>query len=814
MSSRTINLLCITPCSEKQYINIIITFVNHVVNSGELFFVDSGDIDRKKIFANLRINKEIMLKIHYFYAPECSTPEEKVALLNRHARGDIWHFITPDVLYPENHFNNLLIQSSDKIQGSTLKPVYVPAIDYLCCVDSRADHFSHLASLCFHRHHYETLGIWFNTQGDEASLGKPFIQLNKNKCPVTVIDDLEYVTNTGLFYRSTELARNDISVQLPSLNFQHKIDWSIFEKIVYIKAPGTPSEEELFSFNINRLKIPEDKTINFNAIQTDIIGADHMLSHIAVLQMAREKKWKNVLIIEDDVSFVQSIENDKQCNDFLLLLKNVKWDVAILSANYQKTSSLIKNSCYLKIYAAQMMGAYAVNENYYDTLIANYAPAFDNQTKNIIQDEYSIDVYWNKLMPQHRWIGIWPCAAFKKNDSNKSNQKSGNKIYSFFHPLLSLLPEDRNKLEKRLIAKFNDGTAIAEDYHELSQLYRSHGMYEIADYFDYLYTGENKKFQQDINWPLLSVIITTYNQVDVLMKTLNSVLRQRYPNMEVVVIDDASTDHTAARLAEIDDPRLTIIRNKINQKGAGNLRSGLNLYTKGEYIFIIDHDDLLLDRDYLMDAVLLMEKDKSLAFVFARYLELHEAKNMISNANYYTTKNNITNGKKYFLDIQKSGYPGIMFLTTVFRRSAAIKTKAIVHEGVSDFHLFSRLMLAGNVGFINRTSSVYRIHQRSITFNMNAPTDIYIDELFICHLEETIELAHKNGLTRHQLDEWFIRVSSTFFCSWRLPNIIQSNSYGLALAILAMLHKKHPKIGIKVLSTLFKNKNKISTTIY
>lgn len=66
---------------------------------------------------------------------------------------------------------------------------------------------------------------------------------------------------------------------------------------------------------------------------------------------------------------------------------------------------------------------------------------------------------------------------------------------------------------------------------------------------------------------------------------------------------------------------------------------------------------------------------------------------------------------------------------------------------------------------------------------MNAPTDIYIDELFICHLEETIELAHKNGLTRHQLDEWFIRVSSTYFCWWRLPNIIKSNSYELALAI-------------------------------
>lgn len=801
MSSSTINLLCITPCSEKQYINIIMTFVKNVVNSGELFFVDSGNIDRKNFFANLKINKEIMLKIHYFYAPECSTPEEKVALLNRHARGDIWHFVMPDVLYPEKYFNNLSTQSSDKILGSTLKPVYIPTIDYLCCINSRADHFSHLASLCFHRRHYERLGIWFNTQGDEASLGKPFIQLNKNKCPVTVIDNLEYATNTGLFYRSTELARNDISVQIPSLNFQHKIDLSIFEKIVYIKTPGTSSEEELFSFNINRLKIPEDQIINFNANQTDIIGADHMQSHIAVLQMAREKKWKNVLIIEDDVSFVQCIETDKQCNHFLLLLKNVKWDVAILSANYQKTSSLIENSCCLKIDAAQMMGAYAVNENYYDTLIANYAEVFDNQTKNIIQNEYPIDIYWNKLMPQHRWLGIWPCAAFKRNDIGHINK---NRIHYFFKPLMSISPEKHIALEEKHLARFNNGIAVTADYKVLEKIYRDYGMFEVANFFHYHNIEEKVKYKQNSNWPLLSVLITTYNQGDILMKTLNSILHQRYPNMEIIVIDDASTDNTPALLAEINDARLTIVRNKVNQKG-NNHRQGLEKHTNGEYLFIIDHDDLLLDRDYLMDAVIAMEQDKSLAFVFARYSEWHEHRNRIINTNYFPKASTKISGRDYFLNLMTPGYPNIMYLTSVIRRSVAIKMGAIVREGIVDYHLYPRLMLDGNVGFIDQVSSLYRIHQKSISFNSNRPTDIYIDELFMQHLTETVSLAIKNGFTRAQLEEWFIRVATSSFANWRLPNIIRGKGFELAMAILSMLHRKYPQVGIRILTILFRN---------
>ena len=91
--------------------------------------------------------------------------------------------------------------------------------------------------------------------------------------------------------------------------------------------------------------------------------------------------------------------------------------------------------------------------------------------------------------------------------------------------------------------------------------------------------------------PLVSVIIPAYNAERFIETTLNSVFTQTYENLQVIVVNDASTDATASILSEIVDPRLEIVNVPVN----GHASAARNLAltrAKGEYIAFLDSDDI------------------------------------------------------------------------------------------------------------------------------------------------------------------------------------------------------------------------------
>ena len=88
---------------------------------------------------------------------------------------------------------------------------------------------------------------------------------------------------------------------------------------------------------------------------------------------------------------------------------------------------------------------------------------------------------------------------------------------------------------------------------------------------------------------LVSVIIPTYNRTHFLMRAVSSVLNQTYSNIELIVVDDGSTDDTIEVLQRIQDPRLTYYR--INNSGAPVARNYGMERSKGEFVTFLDSDD-------------------------------------------------------------------------------------------------------------------------------------------------------------------------------------------------------------------------------
>lgn len=92
--------------------------------------------------------------------------------------------------------------------------------------------------------------------------------------------------------------------------------------------------------------------------------------------------------------------------------------------------------------------------------------------------------------------------------------------------------------------------------------------------------------------PFVSIVIPTYNRAYCLGESIDSVLRQTYQNMEVIVVDDGSTDETQELVTSIDDSRVRYVWQK--NAGACTARNhGISL-AKGPIVALHDSDDLWL----------------------------------------------------------------------------------------------------------------------------------------------------------------------------------------------------------------------------
>ncbi|MDX1931944.1 MAG: glycosyltransferase family 2 protein [Capsulimonadales bacterium] len=113
---------------------------------------------------------------------------------------------------------------------------------------------------------------------------------------------------------------------------------------------------------------------------------------------------------------------------------------------------------------------------------------------------------------------------------------------------------------------------------------------------------------------LVSVIIPTYNRRDLVQQAIESVRRQTYPHVEIIVVDDGSVDGTADILRNIPD--IHFIRQK-NQGQAGARNTGLAV-ARGQYISTLDSDDLW-HSDFLEKCVGALET-LDVDFVFANWI--------------------------------------------------------------------------------------------------------------------------------------------------------------------------------------------------
>jgi glycosyltransferase involved in cell wall biosynthesis len=122
---------------------------------------------------------------------------------------------------------------------------------------------------------------------------------------------------------------------------------------------------------------------------------------------------------------------------------------------------------------------------------------------------------------------------------------------------------------------------------------------------------------------LVSVVIPSYNRARLLQRALDSVTVQTYGALEILVVDDGSTDDTQALLSRVTDPRLRVLRHPTNRGGAVARNTGITA-SAGEFVAFLDSDDEWLPEKIERQVRRFREVDPAVGLVYTGGVRVYD----------------------------------------------------------------------------------------------------------------------------------------------------------------------------------------------
>ncbi len=144
--------------------------------------------------------------------------------------------------------------------------------------------------------------------------------------------------------------------------------------------------------------------------------------------------------------------------------------------------------------------------------------------------------------------------------------------------------------------------------------------------------------------PVISVIIPAYNHERFVGAAVDSVLTQTFRNLELIVIDDGSTDGTAAAVQRFKDPRLTY-HHQSNQDAYNALNNGIDL-ARGQFIAILNSDDIYAPNR--LEVLLAHQQQTKAACLFTDVTPIDAAGQGITDSSHYWLRWHLKNRQFYF----------------------------------------------------------------------------------------------------------------------------------------------------------------------
>lgn len=290
-------------------------------------------------------------------------------------------------------------------------------------------------------------------------------------------------------------------------------------------------------------------------------------------------------------------------------------------------------------------------------------------------------------------------------------------------------------------------------------------------------------------------MIPTYNQEKYIEKCIESALSISYPNLEVVLSDDCSTDNTFSIAQKYEkDPRFKAYRNKVNLGRVKNYNNSLYNLVTGDWVLNCDGDDFLIDSDFYSKSMEMAGTNSDIVLFTANRYKFKNNKNNIQKSN---NTEGLINGTNYFLN-----YPscdkGLFHITSLYRRDLALKSNFYSLDIISsDVDSLLKMITNGDIYHFDNVIAAWRDHDENVSKSIDVKSRVdnlkLISDVYNHHLEN-------RSLDSSKLKKWknkffinrIVRTGNVFLVNLQYINffkyIFQCFSEAKLMTLAALLN--------------------------
>lgn len=246
-----------------------------------------------------------------------------------------------------------------------------------------------------------------------------------------------------------------------------------------------------------------------------------------------------------------------------------------------------------------------------------------------------------------------------------------------------------------------------------------------------------------LNTPLITVLMPCYNAMPFLTEALESIINQSYTNLEILCINDGSTDTTGEVLEKYakNDDRIKVIHNEQNIKLIQTLNKGIDL-AKGDYIARMDADDISMPNRIEVEL---------------KFMQEHPEIDILSTGSYNINEEGKIISKKiprahgslaclyasfFYVPI---GHPELLIKTSVLKNNKFLFEPHVLHT--EDYELWARLLRKGyNLCNIDDVLLCFRINSQSVSRKYTKIQDENFVECAKRHYSEYLKFEYSSEI--------------------------------------------------------------------